>query len=68
MEKINEKLFKQIAEEVESSWNISGMSDGIYYDYALEITKEYMRKISKPKYYRTLTEAFEAAGMGKSEI
>lgn len=36
---IDEALFKKIARQVESEWKMGGLSDGLYYDYALEISK-----------------------------
>ena len=38
---MDETLFKKIAEEVELEWDMGGLSDGMYYDYALEIAKRY---------------------------
>ena len=42
---INKKLFKQIAEKKESDWEMGGLSDGLYYDYALEVAEEYIKVI-----------------------
>jgi len=38
---MDERLFKKIAEEIEKEWQMGGLSDGIYYDYALEIARRY---------------------------
>jgi hypothetical protein len=49
LNQINKKLFEQIAEKVESDWEMSGLSDGIYYDYALEVAEEYIKVINEGK-------------------
>ena len=38
---MDETLFKKIAEAVEKEWQMGGLSDGMYYEYALEIAKRY---------------------------
>lgn len=38
---MNKDKIKQIAEDVEREWVMGGLSDGIYFDYALEITTRY---------------------------
>jgi len=38
---MDEALFKKIAEAVETEWQMGGLSDGLYYEYALEIAKRY---------------------------
>ena len=40
---MNENKFKKIAEGVESEWKMGGLSDGLYYDYALEVCKRYIK-------------------------
>jgi len=40
--KVDENKFKLIAEKVALQWDCGGFSDGIYYDYALEILKRYI--------------------------
>ena len=38
---MDKTLFKKIAGDVEEEWKMGGLSDGIYYDYALEIARRY---------------------------
>lgn len=45
---MNKKLFKKIAGEVENNFGEGGLSDGIYYDFALECAKRYFNEINKP--------------------
>ena len=40
---MDEKKFKEIAMEVQEEWQMGGLADTIYEDYALEIFKRYMR-------------------------
>ena len=44
---INTVAFKQMAEEVESEYQMSGLSIGLYYNYALEIAKRYDAKYER---------------------
>jgi len=50
---IDEKLFKEIAVGVERQWGMGGLSDGMYYDYALEIARYYFRihQVAQEKFY-----------------
>lgn len=38
---LKDVLFKSIAKQVETEWKMGGLSDSIYYDYALEIARRY---------------------------
>ena len=40
------KLLKKIAKEVEEEWKMGGLSDCLYFDYAIEILKRYLKIIN----------------------
>lgn len=42
---IDEQLFKEAAEEVESEYGMGGLSDGLYFDFALDTAKKYIEKV-----------------------
>jgi len=41
---MDKMLFKKIAEEIEQSYGMSGLSKGLYYDFSLECTRKYLEK------------------------
>ena len=40
---MDKEKFREIARDVESEWGFGGLSDGLYYDYAFEIAKRYIK-------------------------
>ena len=40
----DELLFKKIAQEVEQDWQMGGLSDGLYYDFAKEVANRYIER------------------------
>ena len=42
---IDEELFKQCAEEVQEGFDLGGLSDGLYFDFALSTANLYVQKL-----------------------
>ncbi len=41
-------LLQKIASDLEHEWEMSGLADGLYFDYAAEIAKRFYKKKVQP--------------------
>jgi hypothetical protein len=46
--KHDEKLIKEIALQVESEYQMGGLAEGLYLDFAKDVSKRYAEQINKP--------------------
>ena len=44
---VNENLLDKLAEEIGIEWQMGGLFDGIYRDFAMELVYRYIRSVKK---------------------
>lgn len=65
---MDETLFKKIAEEVEKEWQESGLSEGLYYDFAKEVTERYITIHSNRAYRSEITIEADISNAGTVHV
>lgn len=43
---VDEKLLEKLSEEIQTEWQCSGLFEGIYYDFFIELLKRYKRGVA----------------------